>query len=315
MKVWKNIREFKGINPAVTVGSFDGVHLGHLEVLKQLKQLAKQQKGESVVFTFSPHPVQVLKPDVPFIMLTTIEEKIQLFEKAGIDHLIIFPFDKDFSNLSYSKFIEDYLIGMIHMHSMLIGYDNKIGRNREGDFGELVKLSKRFNFSIEQQTKLLVNEQELSSTHIRSLLNEGKLLESSKLLGYAYIITGEVVHGQHLGNKLGFPTANILPPKNKFIPANGVYAITVKYNGNKYLGMMNIGIRPTINDSATKPIIEAHLFNFNDTLYGEKITISIIRKLRIEYKFESIDALRSQLKKDKEFALETLNKEFGLSIQ
>lgn len=312
MKVWTNIEEFEAIKPAITIGSFDGVHLGHFEVLKQLKQVAKQQGGESVVFTFSPHPAQVLRPDKPFIMLSTISERIQRFETTGIDHLIIFPFSKEFSQLNYSEFVTQYLINKIKMQSILLGYDNRIGKNREGDFNELLKLSKQHGFKVVQQDKLMVNEDELSSTHIRSLLNEGKLFEASKLLGYPYLITGKVVHGKHLGNKLGFPTANILPPEYKFIPGNGVYAITVKYQNTIYQGMMNIGIRPTIDDGAKVPVIEAHIFDFNQQLYDKEISISVIRKLRNEHKFESVDALRAQLKKDKEFALETLSKEFGL---
>lgn len=312
MKVWTNISKFKAVNPAVTIGSFDGVHLGHREVVKQLMQLAKSQDGESVVFTFSPHPAQVLRPEKSFVMLTTIEEKTPLFKDAGIDHLIIFPFTKEFAQLSYREFVSQYLVKKIKIKSILLGYDNKIGKNREGDYSELMKLSVKFGFDVIQQEKVKVNEEELSSTHIRLLLNNGKLYEASKLLGYSYLITGKVVHGKQLGNKLGFPTANILPPQHKFIPANGVYAITVRFENKTHLGMMNIGLRPTINDDAKVPVIEAHLFNFNEQLYDKEISISIIRKLRNEHKFNSVDALRAQLKKDKEFALETLHKEFGI---
>jgi len=311
LKIWNNISEFEGNNTAITVGSFDGVHLGHMEMLKQLIEFAKKRNGESVVFTFSPHPIRVLNPDKNFVLLTTIEEKTELFRKAGIDHLVIFPFSKEFAKLSYTEFVSSILIDKLKMQSFLVGYDNKIGRNREGNYDELVKLSKQYGFEIQQQKQLSINENDLSSTNIRQLLNNGKLLEASKLLGYPYLISGKVVHGQHLGNKLGFPTANILPSENKFVPANGVYAITVKYKKEDYLGMMNIGTRPTIEDNALEPTIEAHLFDFDGTLYDEWIQISIVRKLRNEHKFESIDALRAQLKKDKIFALETLHKEFG----
>lgn len=311
MKIWNNIKEFEGNNTAITVGSFDGVHLGHMEMLKQLMELANEINGESLVFTFSPHPIRVLNPDKNFVLLTTIEEKTELFQKAGIDHLVIFPFSKEFAKLSYTEFVSSILIDKLKMKSFLVGYDNKIGRNREGNYLELVKLSEEYGFEIQQQKQLSINEDDLSSTNIRQLLNNGKLLEASKLLGYAYMISGKVVHGQHLGNKLGFPTANISPPENKFVPANGVYAITVIYKNNNYLGMMNIGTRPTIEDYAPKPTIEAHLFDFKGSLYDEWIQISIVRKLRNEHKFESVDALRAQLKKDKIFALETLQKEFG----
>ncbi len=312
MKIWTDISKFKAKNPAITIGSFDGVHLGHMQVINQLKKIAEKANGETVVFTFSPHPARVLAPEKNFVLLTTIEEKTELFENAGIDHLIIFPFTKDFSKLSYQEFVETVLIKQLKLNTILVGYDNKIGHKRKGNYTELIKLSNKYGFNIEQQEQLTLDENDLSSTNIRSLLNNGKLLNASKLLGYPYVISGEVVHGQHLGNKLGFPTANILPPENKFIPANGVYAITVEYNEKKYLGMMNIGIRPTLEDYTTTPVIEAHLFNFNEQLYGKRIKISIIRKLRNEYKFDSVDALRAQLKKDKEFALETLHKEFGM---
>lgn len=312
MKVWTNIEDFKAKNAAITIGSFDGVHLGHIEVIKQLNAIAHDQDGESVVFTFSPYPAQVLRPQKPFVMLSTVPEKIKHFEKAGVDHLIIFPFSQAFARLSYNEFVSEYLIKKLNIKSLLLGYDNKIGKDRKGDYEELIKLSVKHNFNVVQQGKIMVNEEELSSTHIRSLLNEGKLFEASKLLGYPYLITGKVIHGQHLGNKLGFPTANILPAKHKFIPANGVYAITVLHNNAKYTGMMNIGLRPTINENTQKPVIEAHLFDFNGSLYDQEISISVIRKLRNEHKFESVDALRAQLKKDKTFAIETLKKEFGI---
>ncbi len=312
MKIWNDISKFKAKNPVITIGSFDGVHLGHMQVISQLKRIANSINGETVVFTFSPHPARVLAPEKNFVLLTTIEEKTELFEKAGIDHLIVFPFTLEFAKLTYLEFVVSVLIKQLKVNTILVGYDNKIGRNREGNYQELIKLSETHSFNVEQQEKLMLDENELSSTNIRSLLNNGKLLQASNLLGYPYMVSGIVVHGQHLGNKLGFPTANILPPENKFIPANGVYAITINYNEQNYLGMMNIGIRPTLEDYATTPVIEAHLFDFNGQLYNQRIKISIIRKLRDEYKFDSVDALRAQLKKDKVFALETLHKEFGI---
>jgi len=312
LKVWYNISEFRATNPVVTIGSFDGVHLGHIEVINQLKQIAQTVNGESVIFTFFPHPLRVLAPNKEFVLLTTIEEKIDLFSKAGVDHLVVYEFTKDFASLSYSDFVKSILLDQLHTHTILVGYDNKIGKDREGNYLQLVKLSKQWGFNVKQQKKVTLDDSELSSTQIREHLTAGKLLEAAKLLGYSYIISGTVVHGHQLGNKLGFPTANILPPENKFIPGIGVYAITVEHRGKTYLGMMNIGIRPTLDDDTKKPVIEAHLFDFDQNLYGEFIKISIIRKLRNEYKFDSIDALRSQLKKDKAFALETLHNEFGI---
>lgn len=312
MKIWEDITQFTASNPVITVGSFDGVHLGHRAVINQLNALAESVQGESVIFTFSPHPVKVLAPERDFVLLTTIEEKIELFRDAGINHLVLFPFTKEFSTLSYQDFVSQVLIDQLHLHTLLVGYDHTMGRNKEGDFEHLKKLGKKLNFNVVQQTKITLSDTQLSSTTIRNLLTSGKLLEASKLLGYPYLLSGTVVHGQQLGNKLGFPTANILPPDNKFIPGNGVYAITINYEGTFYKGMMNIGVRPTIDDTASTPVIEAHLFDFSGDLYGKYIRIHIVRKLRDEYKFESVDALRAQLKKDKKFALETLEKEFNI---
>lgn len=312
MKIWEDISEFHAKNPVITIGSFDGVHKGHQEVIKQLNEIAKQQMGESVIFTFSPHPVKVLKPDQDFVLLSTIEEKLELFKKYGIDHVILFPFTKELSQKSHTEFVKEILVDKLKLNSLLVGYDNTVGKNKEGNFEQLVALGKQYNFNVIQQTEVKIDQGDLSSTNIRKLLTIGKLFEAAKLLGYPYILSGTVVHGQQIGNKLGFPTANLLPAENKFIPGNGVYAILINYKGTTYKGMMNIGIRPTIEDYANKPVIEAHLFNFTGNLYGKFIKISVIRKLRDEHKFNSVDALRAQLKKDKIFALETLNKEFGI---
>lgn len=312
MRIWDDISNFKAKNPVITIGSFDGVHLGHQQVLSQLNTIAAKVNGESVVFTFTPHPVKVLTPEKEFVLLTTIGEKIELFKKAKVQHLILFPFTKDFSQLAYADFVKDILVSRLKMNTLLTGYDNTLGRNKEGGFDNLEKLSNELGFNVARQDEVRFDENRLSSTNIRKLLSEGKLLQASRLLGYSYMLSGTVMHGKQIGNKLGFPTANMLPPDNKFVPGNGVYAILVHYKGNVYKGMMNIGVRPTIEDYANKPVIEAHLFGFNENLYGKFIKIDVIRKLRNEHKFDSVDALRAQLKKDKQFALETLDKEFGI---
>lgn len=312
MKIWEDISKFNIKNPVITIGSFDGVHLGHQFMLKQLNQIAKNVKGESVVFTFHPHPATVIDPEKDLVLLTTIEEKIELFKKAGIQNFILFPFTKEFSQLGYREFVVSILVERLHVHTLLLGYDNKVGKNKHGNYNQLLKLSDELGFHLKKQEEIKINDADLSSTNIRNLLMNGKLLEASNLLGYPYMVSGTVVHGQQIGNKLGFPTANVLPSDNKFIPGMGVYAVMVVYENKTYKGMMNIGVRPTIEDYANKPVIEAHLFNFNDDLYGKFLQISIVRKLRNEFKFNSVDALRVQLKKDKQFALETLNKEFGI---
>ncbi len=312
MKIWDDISNFKAKKPVITIGSFDGLHLGHQKVLNRLNDIAAKVNGESVVFTFTPHPVKVLSPEKEFVLLTTIEEKIELFKKAKLQHLILFPFTKEFSQMAYADFVKNILVGRLKINTLLTGYDNTLGRDKEGGFDNLERLSSKLGFNVDRQPEIKFDENSLSSTHIRKLLSQGKLLQASKLLGYRYMLSGTVVHGQQIGNKLGFPTANLMPPDNKFVPGNGVYAILVRYNGGTYKGMMNIGVRPTIENYANKPVIEAHLFDFSGDLYGKFIRIDIVRKLRDEYKFNSADALRAQLKKDKRFALETLDKEFGI---
>jgi len=312
LKIWDDISNFKAKKPVITIGSFDGLHLGHQKVLNRLNDIAAKVNGESVVFTFTPHPVKVLSPEKEFVLLTTIEEKIELFKKAKLQHLILFPFTKEFSQMAYADFVKNILVGRLKINTLLTGYDNTLGRDKEGGFDNLERLSSKLGFNVDRQPEIKFDENSLSSTHIRKLLSQGKLLQASKLLGYRYMLSGTVVHGQQIGNKLGFPTANLMPPDNKFVPGNGVYAILVRYNGGTYKGMMNIGVRPTIENYANKPVIEAHLFDFSGDLYGKFIRIDIVRKLRDEYKFNSADALRAQLKKDKRFALETLDKEFGI---
>ncbi len=295
----------------VTIGSFDGVHRGHQEVLAQLRNMAQLAKGESVVFTFDPHPVTVLAPDKPFDMLNTTAEKITLLEKFGVDHLIVYPFSKSFAALSYDEFVQQILLDKLDMKGMLIGHDNTVGKNKEGNYAQLKALSERFGFSLYMHTELKLEGAKLSSTQIRKLLSEGRLFDAAQLLGHPYHVTGTVVHGQHLGNKLGFPTANIQPDALKFLPANGVYAVKVPFKDTVYLGMMNIGTRPTVDEQAVKAVVEVHLFDFNGNLYGQDVRVALLRKIRDENKFETIDALRQQLKQDKIDALEILRKEFS----
>lgn len=304
MKIWTDITHFTAKNPIVTIGSFDGVHLGHKKILNQLKDLANQVQGETVLITFSPHPASVLRPEQPFVLLTTLDEKIELLRSYGIDHLVIINFTKSFSQIPYEEFVESFLKKKIGIHTFLVGYDNKIGKNKGGNFDSLEKLSYKYGFYIEKSNQLLLNDEKLSSTQIRKLLSNGELSKASQFLGYPYLLSGKVVKGQNVGSKLGFPTANITPPENKFIPANGVYAVKVKFDKKYYAGMLNIGFRPTINDeNKEKPVIEVHLFDFDRQIYDQHIQLFIIKKLRNEQKFNSLDDLRLQLQQDKEEAL------------
>lgn len=310
MKVWTDITKFKAKKPVVTIGSFDGVHLGHIQVLNKLNKIAEDVNGESVIITFSPHPARVLHPNKKHVMLTTLDEKIVLLEKANVKHLIILEFNIGFSKMPYDKFVYEILVKKIGIHTFLLGYDNKIGKNKEGNFEQLKKQANKYKFNISIEKQVLINNDKLSSTQIRKLLNNGELLKASELLGYPYILSGKVVNGQKIGNKLGFPTANISPCKYKFIPANGVYAVKIEIDEKQYIGMLNIGVRPTLhNDNDKKKVtIETHIFDFDKQIYNKQIKIYIIRKLRDEQKFETIDDLSIQLHKDKKKAIEFLLK-------
>ncbi|HRX11371.1 MAG TPA: riboflavin biosynthesis protein RibF, partial [Draconibacterium sp.] len=252
MKLYTNLNQFEAKRPVVTIGTFDGVHLGHQKVILRLREFAKQHNGESVIFTFHTHPRLVTAPDKANLrLLTTLKEKTDLFEKYGIDHLIVYTFDKEFSDLSYSEFVEKILVEKINTHCLVVGYDHKFGKNREGGFDYLQKCAEKFNFEIEKLDALLVQDESVSSTKIRDALQNGEIEKANHYLGYPFTLHGTVVEGKQLGRKLGFPTANIVASdKFKIIPGYGVYVVKVEIGGNIYSGMLNIGMRPTFNDNA-----------------------------------------------------------------
>jgi len=308
MKIHYSLDQFQAKAPVVTIGTFDGLHKGHQAILDKLKQLAGEINGESVVFTFYPHPRVVTSPDESSLrLLTTKEEKIQLFEKFGIDHLIIYPFDKTFSELSYSDFVKEILVEKIHTKCLVIGYDHKFGKNREGGFEYLQNCATRYNFRVEKMDALSVENDNISSTKIRAALQAGEIIKANHYFGHEFTLHGTVVGGKQLGRKLGFPTANIeASDKYKIIPGYGVYAVTVEIEGKTYKGMLNIGTRPTFNNNADNRSIEVNIFDFSDAIYGKKITLNFVDKIRDEQKFDGIDALVEQLKKDKIKALDIL---------
>lgn len=293
----------------VTIGTFDGVHLGHQKVILRLKDIAERINGETVIFTFQTHPRLVTAPDEKNLrLLTTLNEKINLFEKYGIDHLIVYPFDKAFSELSYTDFVEKLLVNQIGTHSLVVGYDHKFGKNREGDFDYLQKCASKFNFEIEKLDALFVEEVNVSSTKIRDALQSGNILKAKHYLGYEFTLHGTVINGKQLGRTLGFPTANIeSSDRNKIIPKYGVYAVKVMVNNGNYLGMLNIGTRPTFNNNADNRSIEVNIFDFSGNIYGHEITLVFVDKIREERKFENVDLLVAQLEKDKIAALKILS--------
>ncbi|MCF6332067.1 MAG: bifunctional riboflavin kinase/FAD synthetase [Draconibacterium sp.] len=308
MKLHLGLKEFNAVNPVVTIGTFDGVHLGHQKVILRLNEFAKKHNGESVIFTFYPHPRLVTSPDETNLrLLTTLDEKIKLFEKSGIDHLIIYPFNKEFSELTYSEFVKQVLVDKMKTHCLVVGYDHKFGKNREGGFEYLKKCATQHNFEIEKLEALSVNEENVSSSKIREILQFGNIKLANHFLGYNFTLRGTVVAGKQLGRKLGFPTANIeASDKHKIIPGYGVYAVKVIINKAEYNGMLNIGTRPTFNKNADNRSIEVNIFDFSDDIYGQEITLVFIDKIREEQKFDDIEMLAGQLKKDKTAALEIL---------
>lgn len=285
----------------MTVGTFDGVHLGHRKIIARMLDLAKKIKGESVIFTFDPHPRKVVAPgETSLRLLTTLEEKIALFEQSGIDHLIIYPFTPEFSQLTYEEFVENILVGQIHTKSLVVGYDHKFGKNRQGDFEFLKKCADRMDFQIEKLDVLLMNESHISSTKIRDAIQHGDFETANAFLGYPFALQGTVIEGQKLGRKIQFPTANVAASDpDKIIPGYGVYAVKVNIHDKTYMGMLNIGSRPTVNNNADHRSIEVHIFDFDSDIYGEHIELIFFKKLREEQKFSSIDALKEQLAKDK----------------
>ena len=311
MKIYYDINNFRVERPVITIGSFDGVHLGHLKIINRLNEIARQRQGESVVFTFFPHPRQILFPEEGNLrLLTTIEEKKELFEKAGIEHLIIFPFTKEFSKLGYKDFVKQILVEKLAVKILVVGYDHKFGRNREGDFNMLESLSHIYNFTVEKLDALLIDNINISSTKIRQALQEGQAEQAKRYLGYHFCLHGTVVEGQKLGRRIQFPTANIeSSDPNKIVPGFGVYAVRVKFRGNDLPGMLNIGTRPTVNNNADHRSIEVHIIGFEGNLYRQQIEIEFISKIREEQKFESIEDLKQQLEKDKQTVM-TLLKNF-----
>ena len=292
----------------VTIGTFDGVHLGHRMVIERLKELAQKYDGETVIFTFFPHPRLVTAPgETNLRLLTTLEEKKELFEDLGIDHLVVYPFTKEFSQLSYAEFVHRILSEQIKTRCLVVGYDHKFGKNREGGFEYLQECARKYQFDIEKQEPLSIDENYISSTKIRDALQAGDIKKANRYLGYPFTLHGKVVEGKQLGRKIGFPTANIeASDPHKIIPGYGVYAVKINVNEISFSGMLNIGSRPTFNQNADQRSIEVHIFDFNDDIYNAEITLTFIDKIREEQKFNGIEALANQLIKDKITALKIL---------
>ena len=308
LKIYQSLNEFKPSRKTiVTLGTFDGVHLGHNVILDKICKIAKQENLESVLLTFFPHPRLIVSNDSEIKMLNTMAEKAILLEQKGIQNFIIHPFDKLFSELSPREFVEQVLIKQLNIQKIIIGYDHKFGKNRAADFNDLIAFGKEFGFEVEEISAKQINEVSVSSTKIRNSLLEGNISLANAYLGYSYMLSGIVVKGNQLGRTIGFPTANIEISENyKLIPKNGVYIVSAILNNQTIFGMMNIGIKPTLGDNV--PTIEVHLLNFSEDIYGQKIQVNVIERLRDEQKFESFEALKSQLEIDKTNTLDYFKK-------
>ena len=285
----------------VTIGTFDGVHIGHQKIIKRLVDIAHKKHLNSVVLTFFPHPRMVLQNNNDIRLLNTIEERETILSDLGLDYLVVKTFTKEFANLSAEEFVKNILVDKLNAKHIIIGYDHRFGKGRSANIDDLKSFGKQYDFEVEEISVQDIEDVSVSSTKIRNALNDGDILTANTYLGYNFYITGKVVKGKGLGRKIGFPTANLeIAEDYKLIPKNGVYVIKTSIENKLVYGMMNIGMNPTVN--GTKKTIEAHFFNFNNDIYNQTLKIEFVARLRDEQKFESVELLKKQLKLDEKNA-------------
>jgi len=313
LKIFHSINDFQiasGENAKktiLTLGTFDGVHFGHKKILEKITQNTENGKYESLVLTFFPHPRMVLQADSDIKLLNTIDEKIELLDKIGIQNLVIHPFDESFSRLTAEEFVKNILVDQFHIHKIIIGHDHRFGRNRTANIDDLKAFGEQYDFEVEEISAQEIKEVSVSSTKIRNALNDGKVALANEYLGYNYSLTGTITKGKQLGRTIGFPTANLkIAESFKLIPKNGVYIVKSVINSKTVQGMMNIGFNPTVEGK--HQTIEINYFDFDEDLYDQKITVSILERIRSEQKFESVELLKEQLNKDKNTALAYFSK-------
>jgi riboflavin kinase/FMN adenylyltransferase len=302
-------RQIEGLNAfsnaVVTIGTFDGVHTGHQRILEQLKTESRKINGESVLITFDPHPRKVLDPTRPPKLINTLDEKIELLQKQGIDHLVIVPFTLQFAALTAEEYIQDFLVDKFHPHTVIIGYDHRFGHDRVGDYHMMEAFAAKLGFQLKEIPEHIVDSIIVSSTKIREAIKLGDTEIANDLLGYDFFFQGTIIEGNKLGRRLGFPTANLkIHDSDKLTPGHGVYAVTATLNEKEYEGMMNIGIRPTLNDGLF--MIEVNLFDFDDEVYGCQLRVHVKKFMRPEIKFSGLEALKQQITQDKVDVLSVL---------
>ena len=307
MRIYHDLDDFNPVPGAVvTSGTFDGVHVGHQKILSRLHEIAERNKGETVVITFWPHPRLVLYPDADLKLLNTFEEKAELIKEQGVHHLLRIPFTKEFSQLSSEEFITKILVDKIGTKKLVIGYDHHFGKNREGSFEQLKLNSPKYGFDVEEISRQDVDHVAVSSTKIRKALETADLETATHLLGRPYSISGRVIKGDKLGRLIGYPTANIeIDSTHKLVPADGIYAVTVLHEHAAYKGMLYIGYRPTVDGS--KRNIEVNIFNFAKEIYGESLSIKFHQFIRGDLRFNDLEELKAQMKKDEERSIQLLN--------
>ncbi|WP_291114225.1 bifunctional riboflavin kinase/FAD synthetase [Flavobacterium sp. UBA6135] len=308
MKIYHSIKDFKPTSQTiVTLGTFDGVHIGHKKIIERLVSNAAANGGETVILTFFPHPRMILQDGSDIKLLNTIDEKSMLLDQCGIDHLIIHPFDQEFSRLTAEEFVQEILVNQFQLKKIIIGHDHRFGRNRTANIDDLINFGNQFSFEVEQISAQEIDEVSVSSTKIRNALFEGNCQLANEYLGYPYILSGTVEKGKSIGRTINFPTANLhIKESYKLIPKNGVYIVSSLLNNKTVFGMMNIGFNPTVNGE--KQSIEIHFFNWNADLYNQKIQVNVLERIREEQKFDSIDDLKIQLQQDQNKSLQMIEK-------
>jgi len=293
-------------NSVITIGTFDGVHRGHRQVIESLKTEARKVGGETVVITFHPHPRKIVNAATSLQLINTLDEKISLLSTLGIDHLVVVPFTERFAQLSAEAYIKSFLVRQFHPHTIIIGYDHHFGKERKGDFALLQQYAAQYNYQLIEIPRHLLNEIAVSSTKIRNALLASDVDTANNLLGYPFFFNGLVVQGDKIGRTLGYPTANLQYTNNdKIHLGHGVYAATAQVKGHTHNGMLSIGNRPTLTHSDEK--VEINLFDFDDVIYGEEMKVTVHKFLRPQEKYESMDFLKSQLEKDKAESLKWLS--------
>ena len=307
LKIFHSINDFRSTKKTIiTLGTYDGVHIGHKKILERVLQNTNDEQYESLVLTFFPHPRMVLQGDSDIKLLNTINEKIDLLQEIGIENLVIHPFDETFSRLTAEEFVKTILVDRLNIQKIIIGYDHRFGRNRTANIDDLINYGEQYGFEVEQISVQEINEISVSSTKIRQALVEGNMALANDYLGYDYFITGTVIQGKQLGRTINFPTANLAIQENyKLIPQNGVYIVKSSIDNKLVYGMMNIGFNPTVNGQNRS--IEVHYFDFDADLYSKEIRVSILHRIRSEQKFPTFDLLKAQLEQDKQTAITYLN--------